>query len=67
MAACPAGRGGGGGGPEEEVGVLARRLCLGHRGGRRDQGEEAEQQREVAEGALHRGGVGGEGLSLARV
>ena len=40
------------GGAEREVGGLARRLRYGPRGGRRGQGEDAEQQREAAEGAL---------------
>lgn len=41
-----------------EVGGLARRLRRGPGGGRRRPGEEAEQQREVAEGALHGWWVG---------
>lgn len=45
-----------------EVGGLARRLRRGPGGGRHRPGDESEQQREVAEGALH-GWVGGGGIS----
>jgi hypothetical protein len=45
-----------------EVGGLARRLRRGPGGGRHRPGDESEQQRKVAEGALH-GWVGGGGIS----